>query len=342
MIYGTEDVPHGAIGKIKLIMHVDRKRISIITPCYNEEENISDCVLAVRKVMTEELPEYDYEHIFSDNASTDETSAEIKKFAEKDYRIKLIVNSRNVGPFNNMWNALKSTTGDAVVPLVPADLQDPPSIIPQFVKHWTSGNLVVYGIRKNREESLMMRLFRGAYYRIIRRFAAAVIPLNSGEFLLADKKVIDSILKRDDDYPYIRGLIAQTAVKSEQVEYTWVKRRRGKSKNSFLQLIDQAVNGFVSTSRLPARIALLAGFVVSIIGLCGALITFTAFMLNRETAPVGVPTIIVSIFLFGGLQLLFLGIIGEYVLSIHGQVRRIPPLFELERINFESDLQNGD
>ena len=338
---GKKEVRLGAIGNFTMMMQTDKKRISIITPCFNEEENIKDCILAVRKTMTEELPEFDYEHIFSDNASTDQSAAEVKKFAAHDSRIKLIVNSRNVGPFNNMWNALKSVNGDAVIPLVPADLQDPPSVIPHFVRHWVNGNLVVYGIRKNREESLVMRVLRGTYYRIIRKFAAAVIPINSGEFLLADKKVIESILKRDDDYPYIRGLIAQTAVKSEKVEYTWVKRRHGKSKNSYLQLIDQAINGFVSTSRLPARLALLSGFVISIIGLCGAGFTFIAFLLHRETAPVGVPTIIVSIFLFGGLQLLFLGIIGEYVLSIHGQVRRIPPLFEVERINFESGTQSG-
>ena len=214
------------------------------------------CVSEVRNIMREKLPNYEYEHIFADNASSDATVQRIKEFAKKDHNIKLIVNSRNVGPFNNMWNALKSATGDAVVPLVPADLQDPPSVIPDFVKHWENGNLVVYGIRKKREESWFMRLTRSFYYRIIRRFASAVIPLNSGEFLLADKRVVDSILAKDDHYPYIRGLIAQTAVKSEQVEYTWKKRVHGKSKNNLLQLVDQGINGFVSTSRLPARITL--------------------------------------------------------------------------------------
>ena len=175
---------------------------------------------------------------------------------------------------------------------------------------------------------------RGTYYRLIRRFADAVIPLNSGEFLLADKRVIQSILTVDDAYPYIRGLIAQTAVRSSSIPYTWVRRERGRSKNSFIDLIDQAINGFVSTSRIPARLALLSGFFFSILGFLGAIATFVAFLINREGAPVGIPTIIVSIFLFGGIQLLFFGIIGEYVLSIHGQVRRTPPMFEVEKINF--------
>jgi len=311
------------------------KTISIITPCYNEESNVHECYEAVRAVMNKFLPSYNYEHIFADNASIDDTLKKLREIAAKDSRVKVISNSRNVGPFRNMWNAMKSANGDAVIPLLPADLQDPPSVIPQFVSNWESGDLVVYGVRANREESWMMRRLRGAYYRLIRRFADAVIPLNSGEFLLADIRVISSILAVDDAYPYIRGLIAQTAVRSSSVPYTWVRRERGRSKNSFIDLIDQAINGFVSTSRIPARLALLSGFFFSIIGLLGALATFVAFLFNREGAPVGIPTIIVSIFLFGGIQLLFFGILGEYVLSIHGQVRRTPPMFEIERINFE-------
>ena len=312
------------------------KKISIITPCYNEENNVRECYQAVKEVVTQSLPNYRYEHIFADNASTDGTLVKLKEIAAQDQNVKVISNSRNVGPFRNMWNAMKSASGDAVIPLLPADLQDPPSVIPQFVSNWESGDLVVYGVRANREESWIMRKMRGTYYRLIRRFADAVIPLNSGEFLLADKRVIQSILTVDDAYPYIRGLIAQTAVKSSSIPYTWVRRERGRSKNSFIDLIDQAINGFVSTSRIPARLALLSGFFFSILGFLGAIATFVAFLINRDGAPVGIPTIIVSIFLFGGIQLLFFGIIGEYVLSIHGQVRRTPPMFEVERVNFES------
>ena len=311
------------------------KKISIITPCYNEEENISTCAAEVRNIMENQLPNYTYEHNFVDNASLDSTVRIIREIAANDFRVKLLVNSRNIGPFRNMWNGMKNASGDAVIPLLPADLQDPPSVIPEFVNHWENGSLIVYGVRTNRQESMMMRLLRGIYYRIIKKFASAVIPLNSGEFLLADKRVIDSVLTLDDEYPYIRGLIAQTAVRSTSVPYTWVRRKRGKSKNNFLQLIDQGINGFVSTSRLPARLALLTGFFFSILGLLGAAATSIAFLFHRNEVAVGIPTIIVGLFLFGGLQLLFLGIIGEYVLSIHGQIRKTPPIFEMERINFE-------
>ena len=289
--------------------------------------------------MQEQLPGYDYEHIFADNASTDATLVKLREIAAEDNRVKVISNSRNVGPFRNMWNAMKSATGDIVVPQLAADLQDPPSVIPELVKNWEAGFLVTYGVRAKREESLVMRMARGLYYRIIKKFAAAVIPLNSGEFLLADKKVIDSILAVDDQYPYIRGLIAQTGVKSASVQYTWVKRERGKSKNSFISLIDQAINGFVSTSRVPARLALLGGFLLSFLGFAYAIFTVVMVLISNGNTPVGIPTIIVGIFLLGGVQLLFLGLIGEYVLSIHGQVRRTPPMFEVERINFKE--RNG-
>jgi glycosyltransferase involved in cell wall biosynthesis len=315
------------------------KKLSIITPCYNEEVNVEICAQELKKVMQEKLSGYDYEHIFADNASTDSTLEKLRELAAKDDHIKVISNSRNVGPFRNMWNAMKSATGDAVVPLLPADLQDPPSVIPELVKHWEQGFLVTYGVRANREESIIMRMARGLYYRIIKKFASAVIPLNSGEFLLADKKVIDSILVVDDQYPYIRGLIAQTGVKSASVPYTWVRRERGKSKNSFISLIDQAINGFVSTSRVPARLALLGGFLLSFLGFTYAIFTAVMVLISDGTAPVGIPTIIVGIFLLGGVQLLFLGLIGEYILSIHGQVRRTPPMFEVERINLKE--KNG-
>lgn len=310
------------------------KKISVITPCFNEAENVEICALELRRVMSEELPGYDYEHIFADNASTDTTLLKLRALAARDSRIRVISNSRNVGPFRNMWNAMKSATGDAVIPLLPADLQDPPTVIPELVKNWELGFLVTYGVRANRQESFIMRFVRSTYYRIIKKFASAVIPLNSGEFLLADKKVVDSILAVDDQYPYIRGLIAQTGVRSASVPYSWVKRERGTSKNSFITLIDQAINGFVSTSRVPARLALLGGLVLSLLGVAFALFTVFLALTSESNTPVGIPTIIVGIFLLGGIQLFFLGIIGEYILSIHGQVRRIPPMFETERINF--------
>ena len=313
------------------------KKISIITPCFNEEQNIQECHERLLQTMKNLLPDYDYEHIFADNSSTDNTVGVLKQIALQDKRVKIIVNSRNIGPFRNMWNAMKSATGDAVIPLLPADLQDPPEIIPQFVERWEGGDLVVYGVRKNRQESIVMRVLRDIYYRIIYRFADSVIPRDAGEFLLADRRIVSSILAVDDAYPYIRGLIAQTAVQSSSVRYTWTKRRNGKSHNSFFDLLDQGINGFVSTSRITARICLFFGFVLSVFGVLAAVFTLVTTLIDRPSVQSGIPTLIVAVFCFSGFQLLFLGIIGEYVLSIHGQVRRAPAMFEVEKINFESN-----
>jgi len=229
---------------------------------------------------------------------------------------------------------LKNASGQAVIPLLPADLQDPPSVIPDFIELWQKGHLVVHGVRRNRKEFFLMRLARSTYYRVISKFADVDIPLNAGEFMLIDRRIAKSILSLDDQYPYIRGLVAQCGVKSAFVSYDWRQRERGKSRNSLIDLVDQAINGFVSTSKIPARLALLVGFFLSMAGILGAFVTALLFLFNRgENISVGIPTAIVSILFFAGIQLLFLGLIGEYVLSIHGQVRKSPPMFEIERIN---------
>lgn len=316
--------------------------VSVVTPCFNEELNVENCVKELKNIMISECSNYDYEHIFVDNASTDSTFEKLKAIALIDPHVKVILNSRNIGPFRNMWHGLKNASGDVVIPLLPADLQDPPKVIPDFLKYWSQGFLVVHGVRRNRKEFFLMRSSRSLYYRIIRKFADVDIPLDAGEFMLIDKKIVQSILSLDDQYPYIRGLVAQCGVKSAFVNYDWKIRERGKSRNSFIDLVDQAVNGFVSTSKIPARLALLFGFLLSAAGITGAVVTAILFLINRGQVAVGIPTAIVSIFFFSGIQLLFLGLIGEYVLSIHGQVRKSPPMFEVDRINFHASNMKGD
>ena len=315
--------------------------VSVVTPCFNEELNIEKCVLELSAIMEKHSLEFDYEHIFVDNASTDSTFEILKSIARSNPKVKVILNSRNVGPFRNMWHGLQNASGDVIIPLLPADLQDPPRVIPKFIELWRQGHLVVHGVRRNRKEFFLMRTARSIYYRIIRKFADVDIPLDAGEFMLIDKKIATSILSLDDQYPYIRGLVAQCGVKSAFVEYDWEVREKGKSRNSFVDLVDQAVNGFVSTSKIPARLALLAGFSLSALGITGAAVTTILFLVNRGQVEVGIPTAIVAIFFFSGIQLLFLGLIGEYVLSIHGQVRKSPPMFEIERMNFNNSKLTG-
>jgi glycosyltransferase involved in cell wall biosynthesis len=309
--------------------------LTIITPCYNEESSVVDCAREVQKVMSSRLPKVRYEHIFIDNASTDGTVPELRKIASDSKNVKVIVNSRNVGPFRNMYAAMAKASGRAVIPMLPADLQDPPDKIPDLYQEWVKGYLVVYGERTNRQESLLMRVMRGLYYRIVRTMSEADIPLNSGEFMLIDRKISNEICNLGDHYPYIRGLVAQSTSNSTSVPYTWGTRKKGKSKSNFLALIDQAINGFISTSRAPARIALLGGFFVSGLGFLAGLWSFIVNLIDAPSALQGIPTLIVALFFIGGIQLFFLGLIGEYVLSIHSQVRRLPREFEVESINFK-------
>jgi glycosyltransferase involved in cell wall biosynthesis len=308
--------------------------LSIITPCFNEEDSVRICAETVQSVMAKELPKVKYEHIFSDNASTDQTMKQLRLLAAKDKRIKVVSNSRNVGPFRNMYRAMSKAQGAAIVPMLPADLQDPAEVIPEFYNEWQKGAFVVFGERRNRQESVLMRVLRNVYYRLIRRFADGNIPINSGEFMLIDRKIAENILALKDHYPYIRGLVAQSTNNVKSISYTWIQRKQGKSKSNPLALIDQAINGLISTSRLPARLALLAGFIISGIGLLFGAWSLIVMLFFQSQTVQGIPTLIVALFVFGGIQLFFLGLIGEYILSVHAQVRPQPPVFDTEAINF--------
>lgn len=320
---------------------MENATISIITPCFNEEDNVERCATEVAALMAAELPDYEYEHIFCDNSSTDRTLDILRSLASADPRVKVIANSRNVGPFRSIANGLRNVSGDLVVPMVPADLQDPPAVIAKFVEAMTDDVDVVYGVRSSRRENRVLKFARTAYYGLIRRTGGEAPPAHAGEFLLARRVVIDSIVSVGGAYPYVRGLIAQTNPRYAVVEYEWAERTAGRSKNSLSDLIDQALNGLVSTARAPIRAALLLGVLAAILGVAiglGNLVYF--FFVSSTNAGAGVPTLIVAAFVFGGTQLFFLGLAGEYVISIHTEIRPAPPMFDRERINL--DLVVGD
>ncbi len=313
-----------------------RKLISIVTPCYNEQDNISDCYEAVKNVFLTLLPEYDFEHIFCDNASTDGSPAVLRQLALRDSRVKVILNARNFGPFCSTYNGLMSTTGDAVVVLLAADLQDPPEVVVDFVRAWEAGNQIVYGIRQVREESFILRNTRFVYYRAVTKLAHMPIPADVGEFQLIDRQVVEALRQFDDHYPYIRGMIASCGFTAKGIPYTWRARRKGISKNRIYHLIDQGLNGLISFSRLPMRICMAAGFVLSGCSILFAGIAFVWHLLyHGQAVPPGIPTLIVALFFFSGVQLFFFGVIGEYISAIHSQVRKRPLVIERERINFK-------
>jgi glycosyltransferase involved in cell wall biosynthesis len=310
------------------------KTISVVTPCYNEEANVEDCHRSLAAVFVQSLPGYRLEHIFCDNASDDGSVDVLRRLAHADPLVKVVLNARNYGPFRSTFNALRHATGDAVVVMFAADLQDPPEVIADFVREWEAGAEVVFGIRGQREEGLLMRGVRKAYYRMVSRFAGIDIPLDVGEFQLIDRKVHAALLEHDDYYPYIRGMIANCGFRTKGVPYVWRARKRGFSKNRLYNLVDQGLNGLISFTNLPMRIAMFAGFGIALVSFMYALFTVIANLVTHGSLTVpGIPTLIVALFFFGGVQLMFLGIIGEYVSAIHFQVRKRPLVVERELIN---------
>jgi glycosyltransferase involved in cell wall biosynthesis len=293
---------------------------------------VDECAAQVRTVFAQQLPDYDYEHIFCDNASLDDTVEKLRAIAAVDKRVKVVVNSRNVGPFRNISRGLTYTSGDLVVPMIPADVQDPPSVLPALVAKMTDDIDVVYGIRKQRGDGFLLRSARNMYYRIVGG-AQDAPPRHAGEFLLARRTVIDAVIAAAGSYPYVRGLVAKTRPRYDTVEYAWGTREVGTSRNSTADLIDQAFNGIVSTVRTPMRWALLLGTLLALTGVVIGLANFVYFLVSDSDAEQGIATLIVATFVFGGLNLFFIGLIGEFVLSIHAQLRPEPPVTERELIN---------
>jgi len=316
--------------------------VSVVTPCFNEEPNLEDCHRALTDVFARDLPDCELEHIFCDNASTDGSVEVLRRLAREDRRVKVVLNARNYGPFRSTFNGLRHARGDAVVVLFAADLQDPPEVIADFVREWRGGAEVVWGVRQQREEGFAMRAVRKAYYRMVSRFAGIDIPLDVGEFQLIDRKVLAALLQHEDHYPYIRGMIANCGFRARGVPYVWRARRKGFSKNRLYNLVDQGLNGLISYTNLPMRIAMFAGFGIALLSFVYAAFTIVANLVAHGTlAPPGIPTLIVALFFFGGVQLMFLGIIGEYVSAIHFQVRKRPLVVERETINLDEEPASG-
>jgi glycosyltransferase involved in cell wall biosynthesis len=311
------------------------KTITVVSPCFNEEENIRACHAAVRAIFAAELPAYRLEHIFADNASTDRTPEILRAIAAEDARVKVIFNARNFGPFRSLFNALRYATGDAVLVFLPVDLQDPPELIPEFVRHWENGIEVVAGARADREESLALRTCRGLFYRIVNTLSDFEIPRDVGEFQLIDRKVWEAVVAHRDHYPYVRGIIARCGFKRLIVPYAWKARKRGISKNNAMQLVDQALNGIFAFTNAPMRLCTFAGFGLAALCLLYAFVAVLSFLVAPDLAPRGIMTIIVALFFLSGVQLAFIGMLGEYVTSIHAQVRRGPMVVERERLNLD-------
>ena len=311
------------------------KTISIVTPCFNEELNVRECHRVIKDLFDKELAGYHREHLFCDNASSDRTVDILREIAAVDPSVKVIVNTRNFGPMRSNYNGVMAATGDAVLLCMVADLQDPPELIPRFVKHWEQGTEVVFGIRATREEPLVMRTVRGLYYRLLTRISDLGVPPGVGDFQLVDRRVVEAMRQIEDAYPFMRMMTFEIGYSVLGIPYRWVARKRGVSKNSLLRLVDQGMNGFITFTTVPVRAVLFAGFLIAALAILYALVIFLVnVILYREFSAPGIATLITAVFFFGGVQLFVTGLIGEYILAIYGQVRKKPLVFERERLNF--------
>ncbi len=299
------------------------KIISIIAPCFNEKGNIPIFYDKIKNIFENNLKNYKYEIIIADDCSKDGSIEILEEIASSDKNFKVILNSRNYGVMISSFNAIKYASGDALIPMLPVDMQDTPELIIDFVRKWEEGFDIVYGIKKKREENFLLVKLRNLYYKLVTKISNTNIPPYVGEFQLVDKKIYKELLNFDDYYPYTRGLIASLSSNSFGIEYVWKKRISGNSKMNILKLFDMAVNGIISFSNLPIRIFTFFGLILTFLSFLFILIQiFTHFVVEGRMEVPGISTLIVAVFFFSGIQLLFLGVVGEYVSAIHSQVRK--------------------
>jgi len=299
------------------------KLISIVTPCYNEEENVEEIYKQVKELFKAKLKSYKYEHIFIDNASTDKTVSILKEIAAKDKKVKIIINARNFGHIRSPYHALLQAKGEAVILLI----QD-------FILEWEGGYKIVAGVKNNSMESPIFFFIRKMYYHLIGKLSDIQLIKNFTGFGLYDKQIIEIMRKIDDPYPYLRGLISDIGFEVKKIPYVQPVRTRGFTKNNFYTLYDIGMLGITNHSKIPLRFATFAGFILGSFSFLMALIQLILKIFLWDSYSFGITTIVIGIFFFSSVQLFFIGIIGEYIGSIHTQVLKRPIVIEKERVNF--------
>lgn len=309
-----------------------KKIITVVTPCYNEEDNVEELFRQTAAVFAG-LPEVDYEHLFIDNCSTDRTVELLRAMAARDGRVKVILNSRNFGQVRSPYHGLMQAQGDAAILLV-ADLQDPPTMLADFVRHWLAGAPLVVGVKPASRENKLMFAVRRLYYRFVTRIADVRLIQNFTGFGLYDRRVLDVLRAIDDPYPYLRGLVSEVGFEPVQIPYTQPRRARGITKNNFYSLYDFAMLGITSHSRVPLRLATMAGFALSALSLGVSLVYLLVKLLFWNSFTLGLAPILIGVFFFASVQLFFIGLLGEYVGAILTHVAKRPRVVERERINY--------
>lgn len=311
-----------------------KKRITIATPCYQEELNVGRCHEEVRRVMSAVADNYDYEHIFADNGSTDRTLEELRAIAANDPRVKVLAYSRNFGVEKSVFTLYRHATGDAVITLT-CDGQEPPDTMLEFIKKWEEGYEVVSGIYSNRSDSWFFSQIRKTYYWLIQKIANEPLLRDFSGYALLDRSVVDAFTELEDFSPYMRGMIAATGFRRAEVPYVRQGRERGRSSYNLAMYMGTAINAIISHSIVPIRLATFAGLTLSGLSILMAFVYALIKIFNWEFQAPGATTTVVLLLFFSGIQLFFLGVLGEYIGAIHSQVRPKPFVVIREKINFD-------
>jgi len=312
------------------------KKISVMIPCYNEKENVVPMSEAIDKLFKNELKRYDYELLFIDNCSTDGTKDLLRQICEKNKKVRVIFNARNFGQFNSPYHGLLQTTGECTVGLC-CDFQDPVELIPKFVEEWENGAKLVCAIKEESKENKLMRFFRNCYYKVIKKLSNVEQIANFTGFGLYSKEFLEVLRQLDDPIPFLRGVVAELGYKRVDVPYVQNKRRAGKTHNNFFSLYDGAMLSFTSYTKAGLRIATFLGFILSALSLFAALVYLVLKLIYWDQFPAGMIPVLLVVSVLGSVQLFFIGLLGEYIMSINQRVMKRPLVVEEERINFDTE-----
>lgn len=309
------------------------KKISVVTSCFNEEDNIQEFYSQVVQVFDQLKSRYAYEIIIADNDSNDRTPQLLRELAAKDRNVKVIFNTRNFGPDHSGFNAFLQACGDAVVPMV-SDLQDPPSLIKDFIEKWEQGYKTVMAVKSTSHESPILYSLRSMYYKVLASISDVKLTPHFTGFGLYDKQVMDILRSLNDPSPYFRGLISDIGLKPAIIEFAQPTRQHGKSKSNFFYLYEEAMLGITNYTKFPLRLTTIVGFVTSIISFIVGMFYLVYKLIFWSSFSLGIAPVAISLFFFSSIQLIFLGILGEYISTIYVHVLKRPLVYEKERINF--------
>lgn len=317
------------------------KKVSILIPCYNEEENVVPMAEALVELFNTQLPQYDYEILFIDNDSKDTTRVLLRKLCKENKKIKAIFNAKNFGQFNSPYYGILQTTGDCTISMV-CDFQDPLDLIPQYLEAWEQGYKIVIGIKTSSKESKFMYFLRGIYYKLIKKFSdVEQIEQFTGSGLY-DKDFVQVLRDLKDPKPFLRGIVAELGFERKEIPYEQPQRRAGKTSNNFYRLYDAAMLSITSYTKIGLRIATIGGAICAGISMLIALIYLILKLCMWDEFPAGMAPVTIGMFVLMSIQIFFIGFLGEYILNINDRVMNRPLVVESERINFDEDKEDKE